>query len=239
MPLPAIQTTFGSPRPNPLQWNPVIYIRHGICSSNTPFVPLEQHLASTFPNATINNTSYNWHDSVLVNGARLARQILQGSQSRPLVLIGHSMGGLLCRVANVIFQDPKKFDFLASNLAPQLSYKQTDSAEIAIYRFSNATMPTPTAVITLATPNSGAILHGQLSGIPALLELTLNLFPPSNLESVADLTTDRLFRFLQNFSSTTPTLSISGSKGIASREVPDPLPPGSGKRDSAWNCPMI
>jgi hypothetical protein len=213
MPLPAIQTIFGNLRSNPLQWNPVIYIRHGIGSSNTPFVPLEQFLASTFPNATIDNTSYNWHDSVLVNGARLAQQILQGPQNRPLVLIGHSMGGLLCRGANVIFQDPKKFDFLASNLAPQLTYKQIDSAEIATYRFSNATMPPPTAVITLATPNSGAMLHGQISGIPALLKLALNFFPPTNLESVADLTTDRLFRFLQNFSSTTPMLSISGSKG--------------------------
>ncbi len=74
-------------------------------------------------------------------------------------------------------------------------------------------MPTPDFLITLATPNSGAMLHGQVSGIPSLLKLTLNLFPPTNLESVADLTTDRLFRFLQNFSSSTPTLSISGSKG--------------------------
>jgi hypothetical protein len=32
-----------------------------------------------------------------------------------------------------------------------------------------------------------------------LLKLALNLFPPTDLESVADLTTDRLFRFLQNF----------------------------------------
>lgn len=213
MPMANIQTTFGNPRANPLQWDPIIYIRHGICSSHTPFIPLKQYLASTFPNATIDNVSYDWRDSVLVNGARLANQILKGPQNRPIILIGHSMGGLLCRVANVIFRDPKKFDFHAFNLAPQLTYKQTDVAEIATYRFSNAVMPTPTLLIALATPNSGAMLHGQVSGIPSLLKLAFNLFPPTNLESVADLTTDRLFRFLQNFSSNTPMLSVSGSKG--------------------------
>jgi pimeloyl-ACP methyl ester carboxylesterase len=213
MSLAAIQTIFGDVRPNPNQWNPIIYIRHGICSSHTHFILLQQYLASIFPSATIDNVTYDWHDSVLVNGARLANEILRGPHNRPLVLIGHSMGGLLCRVTNAIFQEPQKFDFLASNLAPQLTYKQADLAEIATYRFSNAVMPTPTVVITLATPNSGAMLHGQVSGIPALLKSALNLFPPTNLESVADLTTDRLFRFLQKFSSMTPMLSISGSKG--------------------------
>jgi len=213
MALAAVQMTFGNVRQSPFQWNPVIYIRHGICSSHTPFIPLQQYFASTFPNATLDNVSYDWRDSVLVSGARLADQILKGPQDRPIVLVGHSMGGLVCRVANVIFHDPNRFDFHTSNLAPQLTYKQTDVAEIIAYQFSKAVMPKPTLLVTLATPNSGAMLHGQVSGIPSLLKLGLSLFPPTNLESVADLTTDRLFRFLQNFSSNTPMLSISGSKG--------------------------
>jgi pimeloyl-ACP methyl ester carboxylesterase len=213
MDLTAVQTTFGNVRANALQWDPVIYIRHGICSSSAQFVQLEQYLAGKFPNSTIDNVSYDWRDCVLVNGARLAHEVLNGPQNRPIVLIGHSMGGLLCRVANIIMQDPQKFDFLAANLAPQLTYKQSDLSEIANYRFSDRVAPTPTFLVSLATPNSGAMLHGQVSGIPSLLKLALNLFPPTNLESVADLTTDRLFRFLQNFCSTTPTLSISGSKG--------------------------
>lgn len=213
MDLIAVQTTFGKERSDALQWDPVIYLRHGICSSSSPFVPLEQYLAGKFPNSTIDNVSYNWRDSVLVNGARLAYQVLNGPQDRPVVLIGHSMGGLLCRVANIIMEDPQKFDLLVANLAPQLTYKQTDVLEIANYRFSDRAMVAPAFLVGLATPNSGAMLHGQVSGIPSLLKLALNLFPPTNLESVADLTTDRLFRFLQNFCSTTPTLSISGSKG--------------------------
>ncbi len=213
MSLAALDTTFGKMRPNPLQWDPLIFIRHGVCSSHLTFNPLKQHILSVFPNAVVDNQTYNWRDSVLVNGARLANQVLQGPKGRPLVLIGHSMGGLLCRVANAVFQDPNLFIFLASNLAPHLTYKQTDLLEIATFPFANAPMPNPSLVITLATPNSGAMLHGQISGIPSLLKLGLNLFPPTNLESVADLTTDRLFRFLQEFSSNAPMLSISGSKG--------------------------
>jgi len=213
MPLPDLDKTFGNVRPSPLQWNPVIFIRHGICSTSTPFQSLEQYLAGVFKNSTIDNSSYKWRDSVLVNGARLANDILKVAGDRPLVLIGHSMGGLLCRVANAILANPNYFLSLVSSRAPQLTYKETDLLEISNYPFRRTKMPKPTLIITLATPNSGAMLQGQISGIPALLKAALNLFPPTNLESVADLTTDRLFRFLQNFSVSTPMLSISGSKG--------------------------
>jgi len=123
------------------------------------------------------------------------------------------MGGLLCRVANAIYDHPSYFLFQVSSLGPQLTYKRADLLEITNYPFARAKMPKPRMIITLATPNSGAMLQGQISGIPSLLKLGLNLFPPTNLESVADLTTDRLFRFLQNFAVPTPLLSISGSKG--------------------------
>jgi triacylglycerol esterase/lipase EstA (alpha/beta hydrolase family) len=163
----AVQTTFGNVRANALQWDPVIYIRHGICSSSPPFVPLQQYLTATFPNSTVDNVSYDWRDSVLVNGARLVQQILNGPHNRPIVLIGHSMGGLLCRVASVIMQDPQTFDLLAATLAPQLTYKQMDLLQIRNFGFSGRVMPTPACLITLATPNSGAMLHGQVSGIPS------------------------------------------------------------------------
>jgi len=35
--------------------DPVIYIRHGICSSSAPFVPFGEYLAATFPNSTFDN----------------------------------------------------------------------------------------------------------------------------------------------------------------------------------------
>lgn len=213
MQLTDIGKTFGNVRPTPLQWDPVIFIRHGICSTSAPLQPLEQYLAGIFKSSTIDNSSYDWRDSVLVNGARLANEVLKVAANRPLVLIGHSMGGLLCRVATAIFDNPNYFLSLAAGLAPQLSYKATDLLEIANFPFSRAKMPKPSLVVTLATPNSGAMLQGQISGIPALLKAALSLFPPTNLESVADLTTDRLFRFLQNFAVSAAMLSISGSTG--------------------------
>jgi pimeloyl-ACP methyl ester carboxylesterase len=212
MPLIDLQATFGQIRANAFQWNPAIFIRHGICSNKTPFQLLEQHLASKFPNAIVDNRSYDWRDSVLVNGARLANLILKIVGERPLVLIGHSMGGLLCRVANTIFQDPGLFDHLTS--AGQHGYNGNDIVEIGNFGFRYAKkMPTPSLIAMLATPNSGAMLHGQISGIPALLKLAAHLFPPTNLESVKDLTTDRLFRFLEHFSVASAGISISGSKG--------------------------
>jgi pimeloyl-ACP methyl ester carboxylesterase len=212
MPLIDLEPTFGKKQQNVLQWNPMFFIRHGIGSSHKPFVSLAQFLQSTFPKSTVDNQSYDWKDSVLLNGARLAKQVVNTNTDRPLILIGHSMGGLLCRVANVALTDPSGFVALAKSLAPQLTYPNVDVLSISALQLLPPKSPI-TAMITLATPNSGAMLAGQLSGIPYLLKTALNLFPPTNLQSVADLTSSRLFRFLQNFSVNTRTLSISGSQG--------------------------
>ena len=212
MPLIDLEPTFGKKQQNLLQWNPIFFIRHGIGSSHKPFVSLAQFLQSTFPKSTIDNQTYDWKDSVLLNGARLAKQVVNTNTDRPLILIGHSMGGLLCRVANVALTDPSGFVALAKSLAPQLTYSNVDVLSIAALQLLPPRSLT-TAMITLATPNSGAMLAGQLSGIPYLFKTALNLFPPTNLQSVADLTSSRLFRFLQNFSVNTRTLSISGSQG--------------------------
>jgi len=211
MPLIDLEPTFGKKQQNVLQWNPIFFIRHGIGSSHKPFVSLAQFLQSTFPQSTIDNQSYDWKDSVLLNGARLAKQVVNTNTDRPLILIGHSMGGLLCRVANVALTDPSGFVALAKSLAPQLTYPNVDVLSISALQLLPPKSPI-TAMITLATPNSGAMLAGQLSGIPYLLKTALNLFPPTNLQSVADLTSSRLFRFLQHFSVNTCTLSISGSQ---------------------------
>jgi pimeloyl-ACP methyl ester carboxylesterase len=205
-------STFGQKQQSLQQWNPMFFIRHGIGSSYKPFVKLEQFLKKTFPQCATDNQSYDWKDSVLLNGARLAKQVLNANTDRPVILIGHSMGGLLCRVANVALTDPPGFISLAKSLAPQLTYRKVDVLDVAALQLVLPKNPV-TAIITLATPNSGAMLAGQVSGIPYLLKTALNLFPPTNLESVADLTSSRLFRFLQNFSVSTRTLSISGSQG--------------------------
>src|SRR5882762_313485 len=212
MPLIDLEPTFGKKQQSLQQWNPLFFIRHGIGSSHKPFDNLKQFLEKTFPQCKTDNKSYDWKDSVLLNGARLAKEVLNANSDRPVILIGHSMGGLLCRVANVALTDPSGFVSLVKSLAPQLTYRNVDVLDIAALQLVLPKNPI-TAIITLATPNSGAMLAGQLSGIPYLLKTALNLFPPTNLQSVADLTSSRLFRFLQNFAVDTRTLSISGSQG--------------------------
>src|SRR6266478_1102419 len=230
MPSIDLEPTFGKIRPNALQWNPLIVIRHGICSSRDPFVPLATYLETEFPNAEVDNQSYAWRDSVLLNGARLANHIRNKTSGRPLVLIGHSMGGLLCRVANVILCDAVGFLHQVSTSAADLTYKEKDLRDIEGLSFDKGTMPVPNLLVTLATPNSGAMLEGQVSGIPYLLKTAFHLFPPTNIQSVADLTSSRLFRFLQNFSVGTPTLSISGSKGNRFARGSGQIATWSGKR---------
>src|ERR1700723_1197185 len=110
-----LTTVFGPPQRIATTWNPVIVVRHGIFSDHRPFQDLENFLDAKFPKAKIDNHKYEWKDSVVMNGTRLADSILgdPSMDGRPLVLIGHSMGGLVCRVANLILSEP---DVIQNNL---------------------------------------------------------------------------------------------------------------------------
>jgi len=207
-----LEPVFGQVQRNPSLWDPIVVIRHGICSSYQSFVNLAAHLQEAFPKAKLDNQSYAWRDSVLISGARLANHILNTyDPARPLVFIGHSMGGLVCRVANVALRDPTSFVYFVTNLSLGLGYAGTDMLEIQNFRLANKPPRKVALLVTLATPNSGAVLQGQVTGIAALLQAGLNAYPPTRSGAVADLTSDRLFRFLQNFCVDTPSLSISGS----------------------------
>ncbi len=120
------------------------------------------------------------------------------------------MGGLVSRVANIILSKPTEF----SALVPLLSSfdYQDDINAIKAFGFGFKTERKVNGIVTLATPNSGAMLQGQVSSYMSLIQWGINQFASFRHPSVQDLTTDRLFRVLQNFGTASPVLSISGSK---------------------------
>jgi hypothetical protein len=204
-----LTTVFGPPQRVPKTWDPVIVVRHGIFSDDRPFRSLANYLAVQFPNAKVDNKKYVWKDSVVINGARLAEAILGDSSidGRPLVLIGHSMGGLVCRVANLILSKP---DVIEQDLLPFRNYCILDKGDLQTLRSFTLFGKKPRSVnlmVTLATPNSGAMLWAQINSMASLVKRPFS----AHVTSMNDLTTERLFRLLQYFSVSTPTLSISGS----------------------------
>jgi triacylglycerol esterase/lipase EstA (alpha/beta hydrolase family) len=203
--------TFGSARSPLSQETPVIYVSHGFNSNASNMAQLTALLQQSLPSATIHAFDYDWKQSVVRSGAELAETIFDDVlEDQPLLLVGHSMGGLVSRVANVILSTPA--DFAA--LVPLLSYfeYQDDINALKAYGFASRSKRKVNGIVTLATPNSGALLQGQVSSYMALVQWAVNRAASFRHPSVQDLTTDRLFRLLQNFSAPTPLLSISGSK---------------------------
>ena len=219
-----LDAVFGAQRRDARTWAPVIVIRHGFIGGPEPFRPLEKFLQATFGAAQIDNRSYDWRRSVLYSGAELAQTLLtnEGYAGRDLVLIGHGMGGLVCRICNCVLRDPS-FSQLMTWLPMQLGYSGREVQEIEQFNFGPASIRPVCGLVTLAAPNGGALLQGQVSGIAGLAPKAVNTFFPTRISSVADLTTDRVFNILQHLSVDTKTLSVSGSRrsrsAIASGQV--------------------
>ena len=116
------------------------------------------------------------------------------------------MGGLVCRVANCALTDPHFLDHVR-DYAKGLNKPDRDAIRNA--RLS------PTCqvrgIITLATPNSGAMTYGQMAMLANIVLPFLPLW--TNSEGVHDLCTDRTFRVLQHCQTKTPCLTVSGSWG--------------------------
>ena len=67
------------------------------------FCSLKAALEKRFLGAKVDNTSYPWKDHVILNGLQTAVDVVESKDDGklPLILLGHSMGGLVCRVANL------------------------------------------------------------------------------------------------------------------------------------------
>jgi len=188
-----------------------IVIRHGIFSSATKMAKLEAHLRGDFPAAVVDNDSYTWTDSILVNGARLAKRLTKAAERDAretcVILVGHSMGGLVCRVANCALSDPGFPQHVRANAR---AIGMLDLCEIDELVGLNSSVHV-CGIVTLATPNSGAMTFAQMHALGALLGLAL----PLNLRSagIQDLRTDHIFRVLQHCHTDASCLTISGSHG--------------------------
>jgi pimeloyl-ACP methyl ester carboxylesterase len=190
---------------------PTIYIAHGLLSNASNMAQLKALLSTLLPNATIHHFGYDWRQSVLRSGAELADAVFNnGEMKNPLFLVGHSMGGLVSRIANVILTRPADFAALVPRLS-SFEYRDDINA-LNSYAFGLRAGRKVNGIVALATPNSGAMLQGQVSSYMALIQWAVNQVASLQHPSVLDLTTDRLFRVLQHFATSTPFLSISGSK---------------------------
>jgi pimeloyl-ACP methyl ester carboxylesterase len=202
--------------------NTPIVIRHGIFSDKKAMSGLEAACRRILPNCQVDNETYRWQDSILHSGVQLAQHVGQLFLSQPafnkLILIGHSQGGLVCRIAAAALLSPS--DLLAVLQKLQTSEDQyygvaIDGLRKLVGQTKDYAWPTiVVGVAMLATPNSGAITYGQLS-----LQAQLAVGAAKHLASLGgwknfdELTTDKLFRIFQRIKiADARYLSISGSR---------------------------
>jgi pimeloyl-ACP methyl ester carboxylesterase len=205
----AIETVFGSAAPRSNYTGCTLIVRHGFCSDHKPFVSLSKSLGARFSGATVDNTDYGWTKPVIENGIMLALHILNTyGDSEPVCLIGHSMGGLVCRVANVALREPVG---LLNHLSLLTALTGNGSLRAAKGKAAQLRKRSIAGLVTLATPNSATLTYGQIAAWMKMVSSAATLGFPNKTASFVDLTTDRLFRFLQNYRVDTPALSISGS----------------------------
>ena len=205
----AVDATFGNVQLRSDYSNCLIVVRHGFNSDHTPFVNLSSQLRGSFTGAIVDNEKYTWTKPVLENGVELALRILnEYEDSQPLCLIGHSMGGLVCRVANLALSRTVEFqDYMAA-----LSIAGGPSYLNPVQKLVDQLRQRPVSgLVTLATPNSATLTYGQIASWMKMSTVATTLGFPNKSASFVDLTTDRLFRVLQSFRTDTPTLSVSGS----------------------------
>ncbi|MGB8479763.1 MAG: hypothetical protein WCE63_13155 [Acidobacteriaceae bacterium] len=195
---------------------PAVYLRHGFASNGNIFQALETTINSSLPGSLVDRSTYDWKDPVMINGLRLAHEIVDSAEKRPVYLVGHSMGGLVSRVAAIALHDPQAMWQHLNLLPVEWNFDRAEAKSLC----STLQKRAIAGVVTLATPNSGAVTHGQMSLLAHFFRRSFS----SHAASIVDLTTDHLFRFLQRYAVDIPTLSISGSAlSVFSKQARGPL----------------
>lgn len=187
----------------------LVVIRHGILSSTTAMEKIEARLKETLPGCTIDNEDYDWEEYVLHSGIALAGHVLdllaQSPKLRKVIFVGHSQGGLVCRVAVATLC--ARTDLLAALLAPAMLgdayYKLAEDAlKSLVARHAarlDAARDAMHSVVMLGTPNAGAISNGQLAIEAGLfMRAARRIGNRLKWRNFDELSTDRLFTILQH-----------------------------------------
>ncbi len=202
----------------------LVFVRHGMNSDRTSMESLCDRLRRVKApqlEPEIDNSTYRWKEPVLAEGIALARAIIgtyQPLQHRRIVLIGHSQGGLICRVAAAMLAGTCDAVMPGRSTLNDAGFGRVIGDLLATWvgadRAGAAVVgPALAGVIMLGTPNGGAFTFGQLSlvGRP-FAAMARQIVSPFGMKNLPDLTTDRLPRLLQHYRvPSVKYLSVSGS----------------------------
>lgn len=178
------------------------FYSHGIFSDCDSMEWLARQLEQTNGFTAANNVSYCWRDNIVKSGLNLAAEVLATKNDSKVLLIGHSQGGLVCRVAAVAL--------VGQHLETCGTYTRKILRWQAQSKLKNC-FSGELAVVTIATPNTGAMTFGQMSLAAELTARTvLEAADWSGFHNVRDLMTPRLFEEFQNWRVNARYLSISG-----------------------------
>src|SRR6266508_440531 len=198
----------------------LVVICHGVASKAANMDSLKMALMQKCKPLQMRAHSHDaeWRASVLLEGIRLARWICSNAKEHSsIVLIGHSQGGLVCRVAVAALCCKRQlYDAVAGVRYAEDAYRF--GALDALRALEHSTdfesiEARVKGIITLATPNSGVFTFGQLSMTGKVIQAGVRLLGSAvGINNLTDLTTDRLFRILQHVHvPRVRYLSISGS----------------------------
>jgi triacylglycerol esterase/lipase EstA (alpha/beta hydrolase family) len=136
-----------------------LVIRHGIFSDSPNMMTLRQKLIDdlglTYPQ--VDNQTYDWQATILRNGVELAAGLRAAAAADGVALVGHSMGGLVCRIANCALTDANFMDIVEKHKA---EFRDNDIEPVLATKLSLLRVG---SIVTLAAPNSGAMTHSQVS----------------------------------------------------------------------------
>ena len=183
-----------------------LFLRHGVFSDCRSMSWLAGQLYCTGKFCPPCNQGYAWMDTVVDSGLKLANSVLEAKGNSRTLLIGHSQGGLVCRVAAVALAG----NHLGSNgiYTERINvWRQEQQDNEALQN-----IPKRLAVVTIATPNAGAMSFGQMS-VAAELVARTTMEAASllhGMDNLRDLTTPRLFQEFENWIVRAKYLSISG-----------------------------